>query len=110
MKKWRHGIELCNLRTFLAIADRGGYERAARELGYTQSTVTAQIQQLERELGVSLFERVGRKMQLTPMGQMALEQAREVLRVEELCSCELVLLAAPAARRIFDELEGNRSK
>lgn len=72
-------MELRNLRTFQTTADKGSYQRAADALGYTQSTITVQIQQLEAELGVPLFERVGRRMRLTEAGQQALEQARELL-------------------------------
>ena len=58
-------MELRNLRAFQAVVDQGSYQRAAERLGYTQSTITVQIQQLEEELGVPLFERVGRRMALT---------------------------------------------
>lgn len=73
-------MELKNLRTFQAVVDRGSYQKAAEFLGYTQSTVTIQIRQLEEELGVPLFERVGRRMVLTQVGQQALTQARELLQ------------------------------
>lgn len=72
-------MELKNLRTFQAIVDQGSYQKAAQFLGYTQSTVSVQIQQLEDEFGVPLFERVGRRMVLTQVGERALAQAREVL-------------------------------
>ena len=72
-------MELKHLRTFRAVVDQGRYQRAAESLGYTQSTVTTQIQQLEESLGVPLFEREGRRMVLTEMGRQALEQARELL-------------------------------
>ncbi len=72
-------MELKNLRTLLAVVDQGSYQRAAEHLGYTQSTITVQIQQLEEELGVPLFQRAGRRMVLTPVGEQALAQARELL-------------------------------
>lgn len=72
-------MELKNLRTFQAVVDQGSYEKAARFLGYTQSTVSVQIQQLEAELGVPLFQRVGRRMVLTQVGEKALAQARDLL-------------------------------
>ena len=50
-------MELRNVKTFIKIAEIGNFSKAATELGYAQSTVTMQIQTLERELGVSLFER-----------------------------------------------------
>ena len=72
-------MELKNLRTFQAVVDQGSYQKAAEALGYTQSTVTVHIQQLEEELGIPLFERTGRRMMLTQMGELALSQARELL-------------------------------
>ena len=72
-------MELKNLRTFQAVVDQGSYQKAADGLGYTQSTVTVHIQQLEEELGVPLFERTGRRMVLTQVGERALAQARELL-------------------------------
>lgn len=76
-------MELKNLRTFQAVVDHGSYQRAAQFLGYTQSTVTVQIQQLEQELGIPLFERVGRRMVLTQAGEQALIQARELLQAAD---------------------------
>lgn len=72
-------MELKNLRTFQTVVDQGSYQRAAERLGYTQSTITVQIRQLEEELGVPLFERVGRRMVLTEAGERVLPQARELL-------------------------------
>ena len=72
-------MELKNLRTFQAVVDRGSYQRAAEALGYTQSTVTIHIQQLEEELGLPLFQRTGRRMVLTQTGERFLPQARELL-------------------------------
>lgn len=72
-------MELKNLRTLQTVADQGSYQKAADCLGYTQSTVTVHIQQLEEELGVPLFQRTGRRMVLTQVGEQALAQARELL-------------------------------
>ena len=76
-------MELKNLRTFQTVVDQGSYQKAAERLGYTQSTITVQIQQLESALGVPLFERVGRRMVLTEAGERALPQARELLEAAE---------------------------
>jgi len=76
-------VELRNLRTFLTIVEQGSYLRAAEALGYTQSTLTAQIQQLEQELGFPLFERIGRRMVLTEMGRQALERSRTLIQLSE---------------------------
>jgi DNA-binding transcriptional LysR family regulator len=55
-------------RAFLATADHGSFSAAARTLGVAQPTVGRQVAAFEEELGVTLFERVGRGLQLTPAG------------------------------------------
>jgi DNA-binding transcriptional LysR family regulator len=60
--------ELRQLRTFQAVAARQSVTRAATALGYAQSSVTAQIQALEDDLGVPLFDRIGRRVELTKAG------------------------------------------
>lgn len=72
-------MELRNLNTFVRAADAGSFSRAASELGYTQSTVTAQIQGLEEELGVQLFDRLPKGIALTQPGEALLEHARNLL-------------------------------
>ncbi len=81
-------MELRNLRTFQAVVDQGSYSQAAETLGYTQSTVTVQIRQLEEELGVTLFERIGRRMALTDAGARLLPRTREVLAAAERLAAE----------------------
>lgn len=73
-------MELRNIMTFLKIAETGSFTRAASQLGYNQSTVTVQIQQLEQELGVLLFDRVGRHINLTEKGYEFLGYANEIAR------------------------------
>ena len=58
-------MEIRNLRTFLKIAELQNFTKAAEALGYSQSAVTIQIQQLENELGVKLFDRIGKNIKLT---------------------------------------------
>lgn len=72
-------MELRNLNTFVRAADVGSFSRAAAQLGYTQSTVTAQIQGLEEELGVQLFDRLPKGIALTRAGEVLLEHARGLL-------------------------------
>ncbi len=62
-------MEIRNLTTFLKIADCLNFSKAASELGYAQSTVTMQIQQLETELNVRLFERIGKHVRITAKGE-----------------------------------------
>ena len=76
-------MELRNLNTFIRVADLHSFSRAAAELGYTQSTVTTQIQLLEQELGLPLFDRLGKRIALTPAGEILLEHARALVRGAE---------------------------
>lgn len=58
-----------SLVTFKTILEVGSFQKAADKLGYTQSTVTFQIRQLEEELALKLFEKIGRRMELTQAGK-----------------------------------------
>lgn len=69
-------MELKHLATFVAVARELNFTRAARELGYVQSSVTAHIKTLETDIGVSLFERLGRRVVLTPAGAELLKHAQ----------------------------------
>ena len=66
------------IRAFLATAESGSLSGAARVLGTTQPTVGRQITALEESLGILLFERVGRSLQLTQAGTDLLQHAREM--------------------------------
>lgn len=57
------------LVTFKTILETGSFQKAADELGYTQSTITFQVKQLEEELSLKLFEKIGRRMELTQAGK-----------------------------------------
>ena len=72
-------MELKYLQTFQTVIREGGFTKAAKKLNYTQSTITFQIQQLERELGASLFEKLGRRMALTQAGERLAPRVDEVL-------------------------------
>lgn len=68
-------MELRHIYTFQAIVKEGSFLKAAEKLMYAQSTITLHIQQLEAELGVKLFMRQGKKVQLTEAGRSLQEQA-----------------------------------
>ena len=70
------------LRSFVAIASHGTFARAAQVVNLTPSAISQQIQALEQELNVTLFERRSRPPKLTPQGLQALEMAQEMLRTE----------------------------
>ncbi|HEX9025361.1 MAG TPA: LysR family transcriptional regulator [Clostridium sp.] len=61
--------------------EEGNFSNAAMKLGYTQSTVTSQIQQLEQELSIKLFEKIGRNMVLTSLGKEMIPYANELLNI-----------------------------
>lgn len=71
-------MDIRALKTFQTIVKRGSFQRAAEELQYVQSTVTMQIQKLESDLGVKLFER-GKKGKLTDAGHLLLKEAAQIL-------------------------------
>lgn len=64
------------LRAFLETAETGSLSAAARKLGLTQPTLSRQVAAMEQRMGVTLFERVGKAMALTPTGLELLEHAR----------------------------------
>lgn len=74
-------MDLKNIETFLRVAKLENFTKAAEELNYAQSTVTAQIQQLERELGFPLFDRIGKHITLTQLGERFLSQADDILHI-----------------------------
>ena len=67
-----------HLRYFRAVAHEGHLTRAAEKLNLSQSALSAQIKDLEARLGHALFERVGRKLVLTEVGQIALDYADQI--------------------------------
>lgn len=76
-------MELKYLQTFRVITEEGSFSKAAEKLNYTQSTITFQVGQLEQELGVQLFERIGRKMMLTKAGEQVIPYVDQVLESVE---------------------------
>jgi len=74
-------MEISDLKIFLAVAQQGSISRAAEELHYVQSNVTARIKQLEERLGASLFHRKSRGVELTASGQLLLGYAQRIVRL-----------------------------
>ena len=72
-------LELRQLRSFLAVAEELNFTRAAERLHLAQPALSAQIRQLERQLGCELFARTTRKVELTPVGRLLLEDARKLV-------------------------------
>jgi DNA-binding transcriptional LysR family regulator len=72
-------MDLKQLNTFLVLSKIKNYTKTAAELGYAQSSISAQIQQLEEELNTKLFDRIGKGVYLTASGEMLLPYAIEIL-------------------------------
>src|SRR4051812_4991427 len=72
-------LETRDLRLVRAIAEAGGATQAARLLHLTQSAVSPQLGGVERRLGVTLFERVGRRLLIPPRGERLVALAQEIL-------------------------------
>lgn len=77
-------MELRHLRYFQALAECLSFTRAAEKVHVTQSTLSHQIKQLEDELGVTLFDRVGKRVLLTDVGEMLLTNIVPALRQVDL--------------------------
>lgn len=71
-------MELKNLITFTQVAELGSFTKAAEQLGYSQSTISFQIKQLEEELGCLLFERINHTITLTERGHELVSYANQI--------------------------------
>lgn len=77
-------MESRHLFTFLVVVESGTFTRAAQKLDYAQSSITAQIQALENELGQPLFNRIGKKISLTDAGRRLLPYAQEISKMHSM--------------------------
>jgi len=73
-----NNMELRNLITFIHVAELGSFTKAANRLGYSQSTISFQIKQLEDEIGSLLFERINHTITLTETGRDLIYYAHRV--------------------------------
>ena len=76
-------MELRNLITFIHVAELGSFTKAAEQLGYSQSTISFQIKQLEDELDCLLFERINHTITLTEQGHELVSYAHQVRALTE---------------------------
>lgn len=72
-----------NLSTLMTIIETGSFQKAATQLNYAPSTVTSQMRQLEEELAIKLFEKVGRRMELTQAGKDTMPYIEAILQNAE---------------------------
>ncbi|MEJ2642049.1 MAG: LysR family transcriptional regulator [Desulfosarcinaceae bacterium] len=75
-------MNLQQLRTFRTVATLMNFNQAARLLNYAQSSISAQIKTLEMEVGRALFNRQGKKIELTTAGEKMLKYAHKILAIE----------------------------
>lgn len=90
-------IDWNQLRAFLETAETGSLSAAARKLGLTQPTLSRQVAAIEQQMGVTLFERVGKSMALTSTGEDLLEHVRAMGR-----SAEALRMAATGRAQSVD--------
>ena len=76
-------MDLRSLNIFIEVAELGSFTKAGEKLGYSQPTISFQIKQLEKEMGVPLFDRIGHTVSLTDSGRDALGYAQEICRISQ---------------------------
>lgn len=76
-------MDLRSLQTFIQVAELNSFTRAGEKLNYSQPTVSLQIKQLEKELGVQLFDRIGHTVSLTDEGREVLTYAQQICHMSE---------------------------
>ncbi|GAA2092355.1 hypothetical protein GCM10009759_17980 [Kitasatospora saccharophila] len=87
-------MHLQQLRAFCEVAAELSFTSAARNLNYAQSSVTAQIQNLEDTVGASLFDRSGRRVALTEAGRRLLPHAERIITAIEEARLDIAALHA----------------
>lgn len=89
-------LDIIPLRSLIAVADSGGFHKAAADLQLSQSAVSQHIRRLERALGRPVVEPDGRGSRLTPIGVLLLGEARKIIAAHDEALCHLDT-ADPAA-------------
>ncbi|MFL6075891.1 MAG: LysR family transcriptional regulator [Mycobacteriales bacterium] len=92
--------DLWALRTLVAVADGGSFTAAAAALATTQPAVSRQVGALERRYGTQLFRRAARGVRPTPAGEVAIEQARQILARVAAMESQLRAFAGPDAGQV----------
>ena len=103
-------MELRHLYTFQMIVKEGSFLQAAEKLQYAQSTITLHVQQLEAELGIKLFARQGKKVQLTEAGRALRDQVEHLLqRAQALQQAMVDVVAGEAGHLRMGSIEPTAS-
>ena len=93
-------MDFPSLKAFVAVAELGSFSRASEQLFMTQPAVSKRIAALEDDLGVLLFDRLGRRIQITEAGQKFLTSARRILADIEISRDEVLSLGADVGGRL----------
>jgi DNA-binding transcriptional LysR family regulator len=93
-------IDVRQLEYFVAVAEELNFTRAAQRCHVVQSALSYQIARLERETGVTLFERTSRSVAMAPGGRVLLPRARHILAELDLAAAELTALAGVLTGRL----------
>ena len=72
-------MNLRDLKYIIAVADTHHFGKAAERCFVSQPTLSGQIKKLEEELGVAIFERTNRSVEVTPVGEAILQYARQII-------------------------------
>ena len=91
-------MDIKNLVTYIQVAELSSFTKAGQELGYSQSTISSQIKQLEQELGTTLFDRIGRQIRLTEHGERFVPYAANLLQAAREANSFLALDSAPSGK------------
>lgn len=94
-------MDIKQIKTFVAVATLNSFTRAAEQLGYVQSSITSQVQMLEKELGTRLFERLGKKITLTPEGEDFLVHSRQMINLWEKAKGSVTASEKPKGKLII---------
>ncbi|MFD2616491.1 LysR family transcriptional regulator [Terrilactibacillus laevilacticus] len=81
-------MEIRAIKTFHSVVEFGSFQKAAEKLNYSQPTITFRIKQLERDLGIKLFER-GKVLKLTHSGRLFLHRSKKLLRDYQILDSEI---------------------
>ncbi|MCW5959030.1 MAG: LysR family transcriptional regulator [Pyrinomonadaceae bacterium] len=93
-------MEIRQLKAFIAIAETKTFTAGARRLNITQAAISMQIQQLEKEIGLSLFTRTSRRVIITEAGECLLRRARRILREHDTAIVEIAEIAGSEYGRL----------
>lgn len=93
-------MDFPSLKAFVTVAELGSFSRASEQLFMTQPAISKRIAALEDDLGVLLFDRLGRRIQMTEAGQKFLTSARRILADIEISRDEVLSLGAEVGGRL----------